>query len=254
MVKTAGAPAAIIASFSPRSATRTARIGPSGGAWSPNRRRSALLNGRSQANAFPAASQVRLPCRSDCVTSGRARAIAAASSMSGTRVPYRRAEGARACRLPRPSGGGTGVGGRPRSVRFSVFLGRSGLAPHGEHLGTAVRELDGRAVVGVAVLEVDLAGALAGGLQVGGLAVQCLVEGAQQRGALALALACGPDGEDREVVVRAAGGVGAFQRGVEHAEPAGPRAGDGGERRGVVPRGVRCVGVLRGLAGRLPER
>ena len=55
--------AASTASFSPRSSTRTARMGPSGGVWSPNRRRSALLNGRSHANAFPATDHVRFPCR-----------------------------------------------------------------------------------------------------------------------------------------------------------------------------------------------
>jgi hypothetical protein len=51
MVKTASEPAASTASFSARSPTATARIGPLGGVSSPNRLRSALLNGRSQANA-----------------------------------------------------------------------------------------------------------------------------------------------------------------------------------------------------------
>ena len=45
--------AARTASFSPRSSTVTARIGPSGGVSSPNRLMSALLNGRSQANTLP---------------------------------------------------------------------------------------------------------------------------------------------------------------------------------------------------------
>src|ERR1700684_3920369 len=72
MVKKASGFAARIASFSARSAVRTARIGPAGGAWSPNRLRSALLNGRSQANALPPTSQVRSPrCFSwPSVTSG----------------------------------------------------------------------------------------------------------------------------------------------------------------------------------------
>ena len=49
---------------SARSATRTARIGPSGGVIVPKRLISALLKGRSQANAFPATNHVRLPWRS----------------------------------------------------------------------------------------------------------------------------------------------------------------------------------------------
>ena len=54
-------------------------MGPGGG-WLPNRRMSALLNGRSQANALPATSQVRLPCRSASVTPGSASASVATSS------------------------------------------------------------------------------------------------------------------------------------------------------------------------------
>src|SRR5580700_7889665 len=80
IVKKASGCAARTASFSPRSSTRTARIGPSGGVWSPNRLMSALLNGRSHANALPATNQVRFPCRSPTVTSGRPAAIRAASS------------------------------------------------------------------------------------------------------------------------------------------------------------------------------
>ena len=53
--------AARTASFSPRSSTRTARMGPSGGASSPNRRRSALLKARSHANPLPATDHVRAP-------------------------------------------------------------------------------------------------------------------------------------------------------------------------------------------------
>ena len=67
--------------LSPRSATLTARIGPSGGEASPNRLMSALLNARSQAKFLPATSHVRLPYRSPTVTSGRPEAISAASSI-----------------------------------------------------------------------------------------------------------------------------------------------------------------------------
>src|SRR5689334_19701374 len=77
-----------MASFSPRSVTRTARTGPSGGVSSPNRLMSALLNGRSHANALPATNQVRLPCRSPTVTSGRSVAIRAASSTVAIPVRY----------------------------------------------------------------------------------------------------------------------------------------------------------------------
>jgi hypothetical protein len=59
IVKKAAGFAARTASLSCRSAVRTARIGPSGGVWSPNRFRSALLNGRSQAKALPSTAQVR---------------------------------------------------------------------------------------------------------------------------------------------------------------------------------------------------
>src|SRR5690349_579375 len=88
MVKKACVFAARMASFSPRSATRTARIGPSGGVSSPNRLMSALLNGRSHVNALPATNQVRLPCRSPTVTSGRSAAIRAASSTVAIPVRY----------------------------------------------------------------------------------------------------------------------------------------------------------------------
>ena len=71
-----------MASFSAWSAMRIARIGPWGGCSSPKRFMSALLNGRSQANALPPSSQVRFPrCFSTpSVTSGSPAAIAAASS------------------------------------------------------------------------------------------------------------------------------------------------------------------------------
>jgi hypothetical protein len=60
----------------------------SGGAPSPNRLMSALLNGRSHAKPFPATNQVRVPCRSPSVTSGNARAIRAASLTVIISVPY----------------------------------------------------------------------------------------------------------------------------------------------------------------------
>lgn len=52
---------------------------------------------------------------------------------------------------------------------------------------------------GVAVTLVQVAGARAGGLEVGGhaVAVEVLVPCAQQRGAASLALAAGGDGKDR---------------------------------------------------------
>src|SRR4051812_37242739 len=87
MVKNPLCPAASTASFSSRSATRTARIGPSGGVASPNRLMSALLNGRSQANALPATDQVRLPHRSPSVTSASDEMISMASSTVATVGP-----------------------------------------------------------------------------------------------------------------------------------------------------------------------
>src|SRR5664279_2257424 len=61
MVKRAVGCAANAASFSLRSATRTARMGPSGGMAVPNRLRSALLNGRSHAKVLLFTDQVRPP-------------------------------------------------------------------------------------------------------------------------------------------------------------------------------------------------
>jgi len=58
-------------------------IGPAGGVWSPYLLMSALLKGRSQANALPPTSQVRWPRRclsSPSVTSGSAVASVATSS------------------------------------------------------------------------------------------------------------------------------------------------------------------------------
>ena len=70
--------------FSPRSSTRMATMSPSGGVSAPNRLMSALLNGRSQANVLPATSQVGTVCRCPSVTSGKAMASSAASSMGTT--------------------------------------------------------------------------------------------------------------------------------------------------------------------------
>jgi hypothetical protein len=94
MVKKASGFAASTASFSARSAVRIARIGPSGGVWSPYRLMSALLNGRSQANALPPTSQVRkvfLCLSTPSVTAGSAAAMRATSSKVCTRstVPRR---------------------------------------------------------------------------------------------------------------------------------------------------------------------
>ena len=61
MVNTPGVPADRIASLSARSSVVRARMGPDGGSSSPKRCTSALLNGRSQANALPATNQVRFP-------------------------------------------------------------------------------------------------------------------------------------------------------------------------------------------------
>ena len=92
-------------------------------------------------------------------------------------------------------------------------------------------------MVGVAVAQVELAGAQVGGFQVGGragVAVEHLVVGAQQRAADALALPVRPDGEDGQVVVGGAGRVVPVERCVEGQEPAGPGAGRGGEPVGVA--------------------
>src|SRR5436305_847354 len=95
------------ASFSCMSSTLTARIGPSGGVSSPKRLTSALLNGRSHAKPLPRTNQVRRPWRNPSVTSGRARAIAAASSnvagtgRDGSRLPFVSAEDAGGPRVGR---------------------------------------------------------------------------------------------------------------------------------------------------------
>src|SRR4051812_32222332 len=81
MVKTPRLPAPSTASFSSRSSTLTARIGPSGGVSSPKRLRSALLYGRSHANDLPCTNQVRWPKRAPSVTSGRSAMIRSTSSM-----------------------------------------------------------------------------------------------------------------------------------------------------------------------------
>jgi hypothetical protein len=58
--------------------------GPLWGCSSPNRLMSALLNGRSHANALPATNQGRLPCRSPSLTSGSSQASRVTSSRVAT--------------------------------------------------------------------------------------------------------------------------------------------------------------------------
>src|SRR3569833_3791995 len=59
-------------------------MGPSGGVSAPNRLTSALLHGRSLANALPATNHVRWPWRTPSVTAGSAAAIRATSSIVAT--------------------------------------------------------------------------------------------------------------------------------------------------------------------------
>src|SRR5262245_20752182 len=80
MLKKPLVPSASTACFSPRSSTMTARMGPEGGSTSPNRRMSALVNGRSHANPFLPTSHVRWPCRTPIVTSGRSATMRSTSS------------------------------------------------------------------------------------------------------------------------------------------------------------------------------
>src|SRR5215218_2828098 len=84
MVKMPRLPAASTASFSSRSSTLTARMGPSGGVASPKRFRSALLYGRSHANDLPRTNHVRWPNRAPSVTSGRSAMIRSTSSIVAT--------------------------------------------------------------------------------------------------------------------------------------------------------------------------
>jgi hypothetical protein len=95
----------------------------------------------------------------------------------------------------------------------------------------AAGQLDGGAVVGIAVSQVDAAGALVGCLQVGrrALLVEDRVMGVEQGGAGALALPVGAHGEDGQVVVRQAGQVVGVQLRVEDGEPLRPPAGDLGQ-------------------------
>jgi hypothetical protein len=81
MVNTASGPPASTASFSAKSSTDTARIGPSGGVSSPKRLMSAFENGRSQANCLPFTNQVRWLKRAPSVTSGSAVTICSTSSI-----------------------------------------------------------------------------------------------------------------------------------------------------------------------------
>src|SRR5690348_13626240 len=140
MVKNASGLAASTASFSPRSSTWTARIGPSGGACSPNRRMSALLNGRSQAKALPRTYQVRLPCRSPSVTSGSSEAIRATSS-SVAMLPRYRVRSSRVTGAERQSGRSGNIATKtPWTDTFSCY---TGLSERGE---TATAVLEGQDV------------------------------------------------------------------------------------------------------------
>lgn len=80
MVKKPFWPSASTASFSCRSATRTAKIAPAGGSSSPKRLMSALLKCRSQAKTLPATDHARVPCRSPSSTSGSSNAMRPVSS------------------------------------------------------------------------------------------------------------------------------------------------------------------------------
>src|ERR1041384_2245961 len=85
------------ASLASRFSTETARISPAGGASSPNRLRSALLNGRCHAKPLPSTIHVRLAHFTQTVTPGRLIASASTSSkviaMTGASVyPHRCAD------------------------------------------------------------------------------------------------------------------------------------------------------------------
>jgi hypothetical protein len=83
MVNIVSGLAASTASFSARSSTRAARIGPSGASPS-NRRRSALLNGRCHTKVLPATFQARFPYELDSAAPGMARASLDTSSQVAT--------------------------------------------------------------------------------------------------------------------------------------------------------------------------
>jgi hypothetical protein len=104
-------------------------------------------------------------------------------------------------------------------------------------MGYITGQADGRAVIGVAVPEVQAAILLTGGFEVGrhaGLCIEHVVVEVQQRGAGPVALPAGPYAQEREVVVRDSGGVAVVQRGVEGGEPRGPGRGRGQELFGVA--------------------
>src|SRR5712691_2441327 len=118
--------------------------------------------------------------------------------------PARRSPGVPGCRLA----AGTWPGVPDHRVHARLADGRAGRVAvvAGEQ---AVVQVDGGAVVGVAVALVEAAGPLAGCFEVGGdaLPVQGGVVGGQEGGAGAVALPAGADGEDGQVVVRGAGQV-----------------------------------------------
>src|SRR6185312_16251733 len=80
MVKKPGGAISRRASLASRLSTRTARISPAGGVSSPNRLRSALLNGRCQAKPRSPTIQVRWPHFGATVTPGRLIAKASTSA------------------------------------------------------------------------------------------------------------------------------------------------------------------------------
>src|SRR5437764_13572372 len=79
--------AASAASFSMRSATRTARIGPPGGFASPKRFKSAFENGRTHAKALSFAAHARRPYWRFSLTSGSAVTSSSTSSIVAAITP-----------------------------------------------------------------------------------------------------------------------------------------------------------------------
>jgi hypothetical protein len=101
------------------------------------------------------------------------------------------------------------------------------LADHGPH-PRAVRQLQRRTVVAVAVPQVKVTGPFVGGFQVGGYPglVEPGVVIVQQRGADTRSLPVRADGEDCQVVVRKPGWVVPVELGVQDLEPVQSLPGD----------------------------
>src|SRR5712691_2904641 len=118
--------------------------------------------------------------------------------------PARRSPGVPGCRLA----AGTWPGVPDHRVHARLAGGRAGRVAvvAGEQ---AVVQVDGGAVVRVAVAKVEAAGPLVRCLQVSGdaMLVQDRVVSVEQSGAGAVALPAGTDREDGQVVVRGAGQV-----------------------------------------------